>query len=183
MRQAVRKIASGLALVVACASGASYAAEANFPGSKPLPSPNRLATVYSVPPSDGAGNHRLLLSQKIDKAAPRELLQFGRHVKVSWAPDSRHVAVTDYAESDEATCLVIDPQTGSRIDLAEKAKISGEFASSERDQHRYVQCGTWKSADALTVTVRAWGDANPKGVVQHATFSLSHGFVTSKTKR
>jgi hypothetical protein len=180
---AAHKVAISVAVAVVFASGTSFATgPARFPGARPLLSPNGLATVYSIPPADDAGSHRLLLQEKADNASPKELLKFGRHVDASWSPDSKHIAVTDYLESNEANCYVIDLQTGTRINLAEKARISGEFASSRADQHRYIECGPWKSTDTLTVIVRAWGDANPKGVVQRGVFSLSRGFVDAKGK-
>ena len=171
--------------ILLCALGAVGIVAANvlsaeFPGAKPLKSPDGEFEVYSTPPSGTGENHLLLLKARGRSDPPRQLLQFGRHVTVHWAPDSKHIAVTDYAESNEATCVVLDSATGERKDVSEAAEAVGRFKASKSDHHRYVECDGWKTPDVLRVRTRSWGDADPKGRVDRAEFSLHHGFAKDK---
>src|SRR5665213_2334986 len=132
-------------LICTIATAAAGAGSAKFPGGKPLKSPNGEFEVYSKPPSSAGESHLLLLKIRGHGAQPRQLIEFGRHVTVYWAPDSKHLAVTDYAESDEATCIVIDSATGERKDVSEAAAASRRLGASKGDQHRYLECDGWKT--------------------------------------
>jgi hypothetical protein len=83
-------------LVVGVTSSHAESFTANFPGTTAeLPSPDGRMRIINRDPEDG-GKHILLLK---DAAAAREkLLQaYSRHVSVAWSPNSRYIAITDYA--------------------------------------------------------------------------------------
>ncbi len=111
-------------------------------------SPNKAFTIYDED-HDEEPNHSLFL--KNERTGSKEkLLDFDRHVDVSWAPSSDMFFVNNYAESNESNCVVKMIQRREKIDifsLLQKILPKGESGSD----HLYVTCTEWNGEKHISI--------------------------------
>jgi len=145
------------ALAAATSGGATKLV--SFPSTRTeAVSPDRRFAVVNVD-SDTEPYHTLFLENRQSKTR-RKLLEYGRHVEVLWNPNSTSFAVTDYAGSNVAECLVFSVSDGGEsrnVADALQGTITNpkEQASLRDSSHIYWAAVRWKSPHSLLVTV--WG--------------------------
>jgi len=119
---------------------------------------------------------------RIDRAKPRrKLLEYGRSVEVLWNPNSTSFAVTDYAGSNVADCLVFSVTDGGEPQNVADA-LSGnitnpkEQASLRDSSHIYWTAVRWKSPHSLLVKVWGHTDVAPARNFQYFhTYNVPSG--------
>jgi len=163
--------------VLGLASSHAESFSATFPGtSAELPSPDGRMRIVNRDPEDNEGKHTLLLKEA---TVPKERLlhEYRRHVSVAWSPSSKYLAITDYAESTDATCFLYDVQSGAKIDLGKEAERSNKtIASLMGNEHAYFTCARWQSASRILIKVNAWGRNSPSGKDEFFEYTVGDGF-------
>jgi hypothetical protein len=149
---------------------------ASFPGTTTeLPAPDGRMRVINRDPEDG-GKHILLLKE-VAAAKEKLLHAYSRHVSVAWSPNSRYLAITDYAESTDAMCFLYDVQSDKKIALAKEAKRSSKtIASLMGNEHAYFTCTQWQNPSSILIKVKAWGRNNPSGKEEFFEYTVGDGF-------
>jgi hypothetical protein len=152
-----------LALVVTLTAATSY------PGT--LASTASSSGRYTVENVDldeptAAGNHHALFL--VDHTAPSRglLMEYGRNVEVSWAPDRDAVAVTEHAGSSDAEVLVFMIENGRvtrRVALLSLVTAARPELGREvrRHGHRYLDLVRWNDAGRLECRLRANDGGTP----------------------
>jgi hypothetical protein len=141
------------------------AAPVSFPeAASEAVSPNGQFAVVNVD-SDAEPHHTLFLENRQTKAR-QKLMDYERHVEVLWNPNSTTLAVTDYAGSNIAECLlfsVSDPRQPENVaDVLRKTiKNSKELAILRKGGHTYWRAVRWTSPHTLVVKVWGHTDENP----------------------
>jgi hypothetical protein len=152
-----------LALVVILAAGTSY------PGT--LASTASASGRYAVENVDlneptAAGNqHALFLVDHVARTR-RLLMEYGRHVEVTWAPGRDVLAVTDHAGSSDSDVLVFEIDQGKvgrklalfSIVTAARPDLGREV---RRHGHRYLELIRWTGAGRLECRLRAHDGGAP----------------------
>jgi hypothetical protein len=153
-----------LALVVpAVCYGLAHAGSvlAHFPGpTNSLRAPNRLHSINNVD-RDQEPNHSLLLRDE-KTGLERKVLDYGRHVDVMWAPDSKSFFVNDYAGSTESNCQIFSAHDLKRLDVLETLKAA-DRARLPGGDHLYVACTAWHG-ESVGVSLSGRGDGHPEGI-------------------
>ena len=169
-----------IALVGCGAAAAAAPAPMEFPGRvSMLASPDGKSRIINRDDESKDEAHLLLLNAH---GVERPLYRYGRHVLVAWSPDSRRVAITDYAGSNAARCIVIDAKTLKSTDVTAEAtgrsklisRIMGNF-------HAYFECQGWTSDHTLSIKVSGYGDSNPHGAEIRQEFQLKPELATTST--
>jgi hypothetical protein len=129
-----------------------------FPGSVPSVSPNGRFVLTWKEPSKGIPDHQLFLRDRKfnwDKS----VYQFGRHIEVVWAPDSKHFALTDHAGSNLSEVLLVDPlNSGQKLSVPIPEEIEKKIADHH---HVYIQFVRWLSGRKVRLSIEAY-DSNSK---------------------
>ena len=116
-------------------------------------SPNGEYAVLNVDYDDRTPNHALLLVVGTEKQGTF-LYPYGRHVDVSWAPDSAHLFINDYKGSDNSTCLIYDLKKKAMIDLINIfEKYDPKNSTIFDSDHTYITCTGWASKSKLIIKV------------------------------
>lgn len=117
-------------------------------------SPNGWYRVVRVVCSNDAGKALMLLDAKT--GARREIYTYTRNVGVVWSPDSRRVAINDYAGSDYTNNIVISVDRDTPlIDLKSRLLQSRLKRDSLSSDHLYLSVKGWKSDSEIELV--AWG--------------------------
>jgi len=130
--------------------------------------------------SDTEPHHMLFLADRQRKTR-RKLLEYARQVEVLWNPDSFTFAVTDYAGSNVADCLVFSvTDDGEPRNVADAlwGTITNpkEQASLRDSSHIYWTAVRWKSPHSLLVKVWGHTDVPPARNFQYFhTYNLPSG--------
>lgn len=121
--------------------------------------------------SDTEPHHMLFLENRQHKTR-RKLMEYGRSIEVLWNPSGTSFAVTDYAGSNLAECLVFsvnDSEAPRNVADALQTSITNlkEQVSLRESSHVYWTAVRWKSSDSLLV--RVWGhtDSTPAKSFQY----------------
>jgi hypothetical protein len=150
-RRAVGTFAStGVVLCLSVASAADRRARSWV-------SPDRRVTLSSVKAgrADDLG-YRLILNRV--GQAPVVVDEYLRDVDVSWSPDSRYVAITDWIGSNVADCYMIDvSRPDNKTSVTDRLPKLREAANS----HFYVSCGRWVNSMKIAVQVEGHTDDRP----------------------
>ena len=144
---------------------------ASFPGpTSAIVAPNGQLEIYNVD-RDSEPHHSLYLRARSGGAHKIKIVDYDRHVEVSWNSDSTLFLVNEYKESTDATCLIFDLRGRVVFDVRRRL-ISSKPAAAEalKNQHAYVTCASWLNRESLRAKVSAYGTANPRGV--EATYDL-----------
>ncbi len=150
--------------------GEASAAGLPLPGGDVAQSPDRKWELSSTPPVADEG-HKLLLTSRSDGSA-RVLFLFPRHIEVLWAPDSKHVAITDYSGSDIGDCKIVDVESAKAISVTDAIRKTELAPFVAKNHHAFVKCLTWHSQEVIGVQLDAYGDLNPNGVKKHVRFNI-----------
>jgi hypothetical protein len=115
--------------------------------------------------------HRLVVSE-VSSGREQNLMGFSRHVDVAWSSGSDWLAVSDYAGSNFATCLLFSVEGNSQpIDIRhELTRVQAATGIIEGNHHVYVTCSRWVTPDIVKVKLDAYGDHDPAGSVTWYTF-------------
>jgi hypothetical protein len=179
VRSASRLVGIVFVALALSAAGPVHSTEvsAAFPGeSAELASPNGTMKVVNHDPDDNDHPHTLVLSGA--GSHDRTLLEYGRHVRVGWAPNSQHLFVTDYTESTDTTCLLFNIENKDSIDLRELAK---KFSAKTRrllsQSHAYLECEHWLSNDRILVKLRGWNASRSSAASLLLEYRLTSGYA------
>lgn len=147
-------------------SPAAYAAEftATFPGAvTALVAPDGRYSIDNVDYDNKVPHHVLLLVFIKTKQQVR-LYPYNRHVDVSWAPDSRHLFINDFAGSDNADCIIYNVLTKKLVSVA-SILHKNKFANSLMNDngHVYVTCSNWIANKGVDVQISGYGTYSPNG--------------------
>ncbi len=133
-------------------SSAVWAADCVPSGSRAKPSvasPDgryQVLNVFCANQADG----RALVLRSVKSGERRTLYTYERDASVLWSPDSRWIAINDYAGSDYTNNVVvsIDRSTPS-IDLKERLLQSKPKQSILKSDHLYLTASEWKSESEI----------------------------------
>ena len=110
---------------------------------------------------DDAPNHSLYLTGR-NAINPIKIMDYSRHVDVSWSPDSTAFFVNDYAESNSALCKVISAHGLRETDIMGIIRRSAIKGIKNFDgSHLYVTCSAWKGAGKVSVVVHGYDGRAP----------------------
>lgn len=105
--------------------------------------------------------------------ARRTLYFYTRGATVVWSPDSRRIAINDYAGSDYTNNLVYSiDQDGQPIDLQKQWDKWKEMPEAD---HFYMSVLQWTSRDDLKLIVWGHGGAPTRGFCRCFFLNLSDG--------
>jgi hypothetical protein len=161
-----------LALLVAGCALPGWS-QVTFPGTHPcVAAPNGRITVCNED-SNVSPFHALSL---VGEGTKRQLFTYDRSVRVYWAPDSKHVAITVNAGSDSsfirifstdgATSFVVDQEKLCRqLDSRKCSQLSG-------NGHVYIEAQRWLSKKSLYLKVHGYGEVSPKGFSFEVSYPL-----------
>jgi len=151
-------------------------AEASFPVNQTvLTSPNGKLHIKNVDPSDDVQTHKLILST--DGKPDREIYGYGRSVDVSWSPNSRYISVTDFAGSSESTCVLIDVQAGTSMDLRLLLRAASPKAAAILSNiHSYLECVRWLSSSEVLVKIHGYSGSTENEDELSLGYEIGGGF-------
>jgi hypothetical protein len=132
--------------------------QTQFPGEgRELASPDKHWLLRWIPADQNANGEHALLLVKAETGVSREVLSFPRHVTVTWAPDGRHFAVTNYTGSTDAESLVypVEFRAPQSVEALLEERQPGALSFTQGAGHRYVEVLRW--LDAKTLSIRVWG--------------------------
>jgi hypothetical protein len=136
-----------------------------FPETRgPAHAPNGAIAVVNRDDDSVDPPHALYLVSRGHSSGEKKLYSYGRHVAVTWSPDSSALAITDYVGSDTSTCIIVRVPSGSSIDLS--ARLQKDPSTQkyfEEDHHVYCEITRWLGSTAVAVRFHGYGDAHPKG--------------------
>jgi hypothetical protein len=116
-------------------------------------------------------DQRALVLHNNKSGDERLLYTYTRNATILWSPDSRNIAINDYAGSDFTENLVFSvDQSVPPIDLKKQLFQSERRAVPETD-HLYMSTIKWRSQSVLQVIVWGHGGDSPMGFCR--SFSLS----------
>ncbi len=134
-------------------------------------SPDKQFVILNIDHEGRELAHSLEL-KAVKSGLSRKLLDYGRHVEVSWSPHSNVSYVNDYSESDVATCLLVVPTNREVFDLSPSIKVLEEESGGRwGNHHRIVTCKSW-GRGKVSVSFAGYGDLNPGGFEQRYTFDM-----------
>lgn len=117
----------------------------------PVTSPDGHYRVSSVFCSDQTQERAFaLVLRNLQSGEHRILYTFSRDATALWSPDSRWIAINDYAGSDYTNNMVVSIERGARsIDLKEKLLQSEPKQSILKSDHLYLTASEWKSESEI----------------------------------
>jgi hypothetical protein len=118
--------------------------------------------------------HALMLEQPGKKPALLEL--FGRYVDVFWSPDSRHIAVTDYAGSNIAESFLVDIGSSGP---SRRYYVSPHLSRVEAAGHAYYCWIGWLDTNRIAMRVLGHTDTNPS---HQFAYSFTYDLITKTLK-
>lgn len=150
-----------------------------FPGSvHAVASPDRKAVIINED-RDQEPNHLLYLSVR---GSPSKILimPYGRHVDVLWSPDSRSFFVNDYAESNEADCILINRGTMKKTSLTRVLTKGARAPLLGNDNtHLYVTCDGWRGTQKLLVSVIGYNGTQSGTIQGRFIYNTDSGQIKS----
>jgi len=103
-------------------------------------------------------------------------MDYGRDVEVLWNPNSTSFAITDYAGSNVAECLIFAVAGGEPINVTDQLqqgiKNARELAVLRGNDHVYYAAVNWIDPRSLRVKVWGHGDVSPNGFTRFYTYYL-----------
>ena len=165
-----------IAVALSAASESRTAAPVSFPSAaREAVSPNGHFAVINLD-SDEVPYHTLFLENRQTRVR-QKLMDYGRSVEVLWNPTSASFAVTDYAGSNVAECLVFlvsDPRLAQNVaDVLQKTIANPkELAVLRQGGHTYWKAVRWTSP--RTLVVKVWGHTDEKPFQEFQYFHAYH---------
>lgn len=161
--------------ILAIASRSVLAADytAAFPSAMSnLISPNGKYMVVNVDYDHRVPHHALFIVNESRKQRIY-LYSYSRHVDISWALDSAHLYINDYAGSDNSDCLIYGVSNMSIVRIANVLqKYNLESSQIKHNGHVYIKCSKWISNKRVAVEVSGYGGGNPNGFNIYYVYEL-----------
>ena len=173
-----------IAFLAGVSAGRAESFTATFPGlGAEVASPDGTMRVVNLDPEASGERHSLLLKEGTSRRE-KVIHEYGRHVSVAWSPSSRYLAITDYAESTDATCFLYDVQRGAKVDLGREAERSSKAIAHLMDnEHAYFACTRWLSPSGILIKIKAWGRNASSGKDQVFEYTIGNGFKRARADR
>lgn len=140
---------------------------ARFPGGAPLASASGRFVVENVDleARSASRSHALFVTERPSKAR-KLLLQYGREVRVAWAPDRDVLAVMNRVGSTQTTVAVFVLEQGGafrKVDVGDTLyaafpNLRGELTSY---LHVHLEVVQWRRGGGLECRLRASGGSGP----------------------
>ena len=140
-------------------------AEGQTPGCVPngrsagptVSSPDGRYEVLKVFCSSQANERELaLVLRNVQSGERRTLHTYDRDAGVTWSPDSRWIAISDFAGSDYTNNVVVSIDQGTpSIDLKQRLLESKPKGRILKSDHLYLSASEWKSENEIQII--AWG--------------------------
>ncbi len=147
-----------LLITVLAISSAVWAADCvptGRPAKRSVTSPDGRYQVLNVFCADQADGRALVL-RSVKSGERRTLYTYERDASVLWSPDSRWIAINDYAGSDYTNNLVVSVDRDTPpIDLKKRLLQSKPKQDVLGSDHLYLSARKWKSESEIELTV--WG--------------------------
>jgi hypothetical protein len=138
-------------------------------------SPDGRYEVLKVFCSNQANERELaLVLRNVQSGESRTLYAYDRDATVVWSPDSRWIAINDYAGSDYTNNVVvsIDRDTPP-IDLKQRLLQSKPKQRILESDHLYLSASEWKSQSEIQLV--AWGHDSGRKIAFCRCFLMSLG--------
>ncbi len=118
---------------------------------KPVISPDAQYRVSNVFCSDQEHERELVLVlRNLKSGESRTLYTYDRDASVVWSPDSRWIAINDFAGSDYTNNLLVSiDRSVSPIDLKERLIRSEPKQSVLKSDHLYIAATKWESGQKI----------------------------------
>jgi hypothetical protein len=143
---------------------------ATFPGPrKCVDAPSGIFAICNED-HDEEPNHSLFLVTK-RAGTKKKLLDYGRNVEVSWAPDSEMFFVNDNWGSNASECLVTNIRTMKELSTLELVQNKLTKRESGAD-HLYVTCSGWNSNIDVGIVAHGYGGDGPPDL-----FAFDHKYT------
>lgn len=159
----------------AMAAGSVKPTSARFPGPQmQVNSPDQRYQILDHD-CDQCEIAHFLTIKRIGKTEQRKILDYARHIELSWSPLSSLFYVNDAISSDETRCYLYAPVELNKIDLFELVlKLEKNNAAFHSNHHRYLTCTAWHKHQ-LSLEFRAYGASQENGYVRNYRYdSLKH---------
>lgn len=115
-----------------------------------------------------------LVLRNVQSGETRTLYTYERAAGVIWSPDSRWVAINDYAGSDYTNNVVVSVDPGTpRIDLKQSLLESKPKQRILESDHLYLSASEWKSDSEIRLV--AWGHDSGRKIAFCRCFLVSLG--------
>jgi hypothetical protein len=150
-------------------------AEVTFPGHDRAADPTgRFEVVYRELPLDSENGPHELSLRNVRNGELTQLLVFGRHASVLWAPDGSALSITDYGGSNFSDISVF-LTSGNPVPIDIGVEMSRSFGSvpeREKNDHVYLEAVRWQNARTLRFRLRGYGDHDPGGFERFFDYQL-----------
>jgi hypothetical protein len=148
-----------------------------FPGpAGSLSAPSGAWTLVNRDREGEPPNHALLLVR--DGAADaKTVLEYSRSVEVAWSEDSRWLLITEHRESDEASCILFEVDSGEVLDLLAKLRRDAAAYPWLANHHVYMRCRSWLGEGKVLVDVAGYGERDPGGFARRYRVDATQGAI------
>lgn len=107
-------------------------------------------------PSQSNERDMALVLRNVQSGESRTLYTYDRDASVIWSPDSRWIAINDYAGSDYTNNVVVSIDQGTpSIDLKQRLLQAKPKQRILESDHLYLSASEWKSQSEIQLL--AWG--------------------------
>lgn len=178
-------ISASLAATMALSSRVVYGeAETVFPmiGKSETSSfsPNRRYSLYDED-RDQVPYHSLLLKEKTNGTSIK-ILDFNRHVEVSWKSDSRYFYINNYYASDASDCMLFSVRPLKGVGVTQiLQKYLHSKARNLASGPLYITCAWWQVPTILEIKVSGFEGSgkHQSRMIKHYRFDVSTDSIVS----
>lgn len=125
-------------------------------------------------PSQSNEREMALVLRNVQSGERRALYAYDRDASVIWSPDSRWIAINDYAGSDYTNNVVVSIDQGTPpIDLKQRLLQSKPRQRILESDHLYLAANEWKSESEIQLV--AWGHDSGRKIAFCRCFLVSLG--------
>src|SRR5260370_25321593 len=115
-----------------------------------------------------------LVLRNVESGESRTLYTYDRDASVIWSPDSRWIAINDYAGSDYTNNVVVSiDRDAPPIDLKQRLLQSKPKQRILESDHLYLSASEWKSQSEIQLV--AWGHDSGRKIAFCRCFLMSLG--------
>jgi len=116
----------------------------------------------------------VLVLRNVKSGESRTLYTYNRDATVVWSPDSRWIAINDYAGSDYTNNVVVSiDRSAPPIDLKKRLLQSRPKQQILESDHLYLSASEWKSPSEIQLV--AWGHDSGRKMAFCRCFLMSLG--------
>jgi hypothetical protein len=138
----------------------------------PSPDGQRIVECRLVEDDPSSGREYDLVVRDLDGSNSVWIQWFMRGVDILWAPTGHHVAITDWALSDQSFVSVYTREGQEALAVADLIQRRFGLAELQGNDHVYFETIRWQTASELIVKVSGHGDRNPDGFARCFNVSL-----------